>query len=363
MSKLANEEGAINLAQGFPNFDCDPELQQLVFKYISEHKNQYAPMIGFTGLLEAIAEKIHYSYGLDLDPTENITIASGATQAIYTAISANVRPGDEVIIMEPVYDSYKPAIEINGGVAIIHELLAPDFKINWDSVRTLITKKTRMIIVNTPHNPSATVFEESDLDELEKIVVEYDLIVLSDEVYEHIIFDGRKHQSILRRPALFTRSLVCFSFGKTFHITGWKIGYIVGGKALMSEFRKLHQFTVFSVNHPIQCALAEYLTNGRPYEALPLFFQNKRDLFAAGVEKSRFKLLPSKGSYFINVDYSSISDQDDFEFACHMTNVHKLASIPVSSFYSKPNDQRILRFCFAKTEDILMEALEIMQKI
>jgi methionine aminotransferase len=363
MTGLANEHGAINLAQGFPDFDCDDHLQNLVYKYMREHKNQYAPMAGYLGLLEAIAEKLHYSYQLDLDPSLHITITAGATQAIYTAISACVRPGDEVIVLEPAYDSYRPSIEINGGIVVTHELSAPDFNINWDGIRSLITGRTRMIIINNPHNPTGSILDEEDLDELEEISVKNDLIVLSDEVYEHIIFDGKTHQSVLRRPALFEQSFACFSFGKTFHITGWKIGYIVGGKTLMNEFKKLHQFTVFCVNHPIQRALADFLTNGKPYETLPSFFQEKRDLFASGIEKSRFNLLPSRGSYFINVDYSNISDSNDFDFAYWMTKEFKLASIPLSSFYSNPNNQKILRFCFAKTEQVLLDAIDIMQKI
>lgn len=363
MTKMANDEAAINLAQGFPDFDCDPQLQELVFKHIRAHKNQYAPMPGFRGLLEAITEKLDYSYGLKLDPGEHITISSGATQAIYTAVSSFVRPGDEVIILEPVYDSYRPAIEINGGLAVIHELSAPEFKIDWSAIQGLVTERTRMIIVNTPHNPTGTIFGEQDLDELERLANEHNLIILSDEVYEHLVFDGYLHHSILRRPGLFERSLVCFSFGKTFHITGWKVGYIVGGKTLMNEFRKLHQFTVFSVNHPIQHALADYLNMGRMYDGLSSFFQKKRDLFAEGIEESRFTFLPSRGSYFIIADYSAVSDMNAFEFAAWMIKEHKLASIPVSSFYSTPNNQRLIRFCFAKTDEVLLRAADIILKI
>lgn len=363
MTSLANQESAINLAQGFPDFDCDPVLQDLVYKYLRDKRNQYAPMPGNRALLEAIAEKLVYSYGEGIDPEANITVTAGATQAIYTAISSLIKPGDEVIIIEPVYDSYRPAIMVNGGVPVVYALSAPEFKYDWEEISRLVTGKTKMIIVNTPHNPSGTVFEESDLDALQKLAIAHDLIVVSDEVYEHIIFDGRSHQSVLRRKDLFERSLACFSFGKTFHITGWKVGYVVGGRRIMEEFRKLHQFTVFCVNHPVQCALAEYLQNGRPYDLLPVFFQKKRDLFYNGVSSSRFRFLHSKGSYFISADYSAVSDMKPMEFASWLTKERKLAAIPMHAFYSVENEQRLLRFCFAKTEEVLKRAIDIIIKI
>lgn len=362
MSKMANEAGAINLAQGFPNFDCDPKLVSLVHKYMKEGKNQYAPMAGHPKLLHVLAEKAKTLYGRTLNASNEITITAGATQALFTAISAFVCPGDEVVIIEPAYDSYRPAIELNGGTVKSYILKGPKFKIQWDELAQLITDRTKMLIINTPHNPTGSVFEEEDLDALTEIVKVHDLIILSDEVYEHIVFDGMEHQSMLRREELFKHALCCYSFGKTFHNTGWKVGHVIAPEHLMREFRKVHQFNVFSVNHPVQYALASYMEDSEAYNSLGPFYQKKRDVFIQAIEGSAFKLIKSSGSYFINLDYSAISNVSDMEFATILTKKYKLASIPISPFYKDAPDQQILRFCFAKTEDVLYEAGEILRQ-
>lgn len=363
MSSLANEHQAINLSQGFPNFDCAPKLKNLVNKYLQDGFNQYAPMGGANVLLEKLACKIEKLYGTFVNPKTEITITAGATQALFTAITAFVKPGDEVIIIEPAYDSYVPSIELCGGVVVSYEMKAPDFKINWNEFEKLITSKTRMLIFNTPHNPTGSILLEEDLKTIEKIAEEHDLLVLSDEVYEHLIFDGEEHQSILRFPKLFQRSLAVYSFGKTFHATGWKMGYCVAPEHLMREFRKVHQFNVFSVNSFAQYAIAEYLEDENTFLDLNIFFQKKRDFFLEKIKNSKFRPLKCSGTYFQLVDYSEVSNEDEFEFAKKMTTEFGVAVIPVSAFYSNKTNQKIVRVCFAKTQNLLAEAAELLCKI
>ena len=363
MSGLANKENAINLSQGFPDFPIDKKLSGLVSKFMEAGDNQYAPMPGAIQLREALVAKIERIYGAIYNPDTEITITAGATQAIYTAISALVREGDEVIIFSPAYDCYEPAIEINGGKTIFVKLKSPTYQVDWDEVKKLVSRKTKMIIINSPHNPTGSIWSESDLNELDKITKDSDIIVMSDEVYEHIIFDDQVHQSVVRNKRLQDRSLVVASFGKTFHVTGWKMGYIFGPEELMKEFRKVHQFNVFSCNHPMQLAIAEYISDENNYLGLGNFYQKKRDLFNEVVEGSRFKLLKSSGTYFELLDYSQITDEKDTDFAIRMTKEFGLASIPVSVFYHTPNDDKVLRFCFAKQDETILKAAEILSKI
>jgi len=363
MSAMANKHEALNLSQGFPDFPIDPKLIDCTLKAMKSGYNQYAPMPGLIGLREAIAEKIEDAYSIAYHPETEITITSGATQAIFTAIAAFVKEEDEVIIFTPAYDCYQPAIELVGGKPVFVQLKSPDYKINWEEVKKLISQRTRMIIINTPHNPTGTLLSEEDLKELEKITAHSEIIILSDEVYEHIVFDGQKHASICRNKGLADRSIAVFSFGKTFHITGWKMGYCIGPKQLMVEFRKVHQFNVFSSNHPLQHALTEYLNDSENYLSLGSFYQKKRDIFLSAITGSRFKVIPSKGTYFQLLDYSSISDQNDVMFAERLVHEYKIASIPVSVFYNSPLDEKVLRFCFAKKEQTLEEAAKILSKI
>jgi len=363
MSGLANKENAINLSQGFPDFPIDKKLSSLVSKFMEAGDNQYAPMPGAIQLREALVAKIERIYGAIYNPDTEITITAGATQAIYTAISALVREGDEVIIFSPAYDCYEPAIEINGGKTIFVKLKSPTYQVDWDEVKKLVSRKTKMIIINSPHNPTGSIWSESDLNELDKITKDSDIIVMSDEVYEHIIFDEQVHQSVVRNKRLQDRSLVVASFGKTFHVTGWKMGYIFGPEELMKEFRKVHQFNVFSCNHPMQLAIAEYISDENNYLGLGSFYQKKRDLFNEVVEGSRFKLLKSSGTYFELLDYSQITDEKDTDFAIRMTKEFGLASIPVSVFYHTPNEDKVLRFCFAKQDETILKAAEILSKI
>ena len=353
MSQLATQHGAINLGQGFPDFDSDPRLHALVTEAMRAGHNQYAPMTGIPALREAIAAKVQRSYGHAYDPNTEITVTAGATQALLTAILCAVHPGDEVIVLEPVYDSYVPAIRLAGGRAVPVALNPADYSVPWDRVRAAITPRTRMIMLNSPHNPSGAVFSAADLDALEAIVRDTSILIVSDEVYEHIIFDGLAHQSVARRPALAERSFVVSSFGKTFHVTGWKIGYCCAPAALSAEFRKVHQFNVFSVSTPMQHALAGFLRDPAPYETLPAFYQAKRDRFRAGLAQSRFRLLPCPGTYFQVVDYSAISEESEEAFARRLTVELKVAAIPVAAFYDKPVERRVVRFCFAKKDETL----------
>ncbi len=363
MSKLAVESGAVNLGQGFPGFAMDEKLSNLVHQYMIKGFNQYAPMQGIPELRKIISEKIHSCYGHRYDWSEEITITSGGTQAIFTAITALIHENDEVILFPPAYDCYAPAIELNGGKPVYAELRYPDYHINWEQVKKLVNHKTRMILINSPHNPSGTCLSESDMLELSKIVAGTDIIVLSDEVYEHIVFDGEKHESIARYPQLVPNSLAVFSFGKTFHNTGWKMGYITGPTHLMTEFRKVHQYNVFSCNTPIQYALADYLQDSITYLSLPQFYQQKRDYFLDKIKDSRFHFVPCKGTYFQLLNYSDISADKDVELAKKFTTENGIASIPCSVFYPDHLDEKVLRFCFAKEEETLTKAASLLCKI
>lgn len=357
MSKLAADCGAINLSQGFPDFSAPQRLFDLVAQHIAAGRNQYAPLPGVAPLREAIAEKVADLYRVNYDVDLEITITAGATQAIFTAIAACVRPGDEVIVFAPVYDSYVPGIELNGGKARYAHLQAPDYLPDWHEVAALITPKTRMIIINSPHNPSGAVWSAADLERLAALVRNTDIIVVSDEVYEHVVFDGERHHSLAAHEALHQRSFVVSSFGKTYHITGWKIAYCLAPRELMQEFRKAHQFVVFVVNHPMQLALADFMREHPEFARnLAQFYQAKRDFFRQQLAGSRFELLPCRGTYFQLVRYGAISGEPDTVFAQRMTREHGVAVIPVSVFYPQGDDHRIVRFCFAKNEQTLAAA-------
>jgi methionine aminotransferase len=364
MSALANETAAINLSQGFPNYPCDPKLLDLVSKYLNKGMNQYAPMPGVPVLCQRLTEKIKSLYGADYNPATEITICPGATEALFSAIMAFVHPGDEVIVIEPAYDCYVPSIELAGGKAIPYALKAPDWKVDWIELAKLVSEKTSMIIINTPHNPLGTILDETDLEALQNLVAGTDVIVLSDEVYEHLVLEkGAQHCSVMRYPDLRARSLAVFSFGKTLHATGWKLGYIVGDERLMREFRKVHQFNVFSANTPMQYAIADYLEDAAVYNSLPDFFTKKRDFFLDLIKDSPFNCRPSQGTYFQLADYSSISDEADTDFAIRMTKEFGVAVIPVSAFYSNKLDNKVIRFCFAKTDETLLAAAERINKV
>lgn len=363
MTALANQHGAINLAQGFPDFMSSGKLIDLVHKYMKKGMNQYAPMAGLMSLRERIAEKVLDLYKIEFNPEKEITITAGATQAIYTSIAATIHEGDEVILFEPAYDSYIPAIKIHGGIPKPVELKGPDYAIDWNMVKKKITNRTKMIMINSPHNPTGTVLTKNDLIQLEKITADKDIIIVSDEVYEHIIFDGQKHESILHYPKLCEKSIVIFSFGKTYHNTGWKIGYALAPEPIMKEFRNVHQFEIFSVNTPIQYALSDFMQDKDEYLNVHSFYQQKRDLFCNLIKDSRFKFTPSAGTYFQLLDYSAITDKNDIDFADEITIEHKLASIPLSPFYRKAPDDHFLRFCFAKKDETLQKAAEILCRI
>ena len=358
MSQLALQHRAANLGQGFPDFDCDPRLQALVTEAMRAGHNQYAPMAGVPALRAAIAAKTARLYGHDYDPDTEITVTAGATQALMTAVLAAVREGDEVIVLEPAYDSYVPAIRLAGATPVFVRLNREEYSVPWEKVRAAITPRTRMLIVNSPHNPSGAVFSSADLDELEMTLRGTNVLLLSDEVYEHIVFDGAFHQSLARRPALAERAFIVSSFGKTFHTTGWKIGYCCAPRDLSAEFRKVHQFMVFAVSSPMQHALAAWLLDPRPYETLPAFYQAKRDRFRAGMAASRFRLLPCPGTYFQLADYSAISSESEEAFARRLTTEHGVAAIPTSAFYDRPEERGIVRFCFGKKDETLDRALE-----
>ncbi|WP_234734692.1 methionine aminotransferase [Tellurirhabdus bombi] len=358
MSKLATETNAINLSQGFPGFDCSPDLTALVEKYLRKGFNQYAPMTGVAALREALAQKTEELYGLIYHPETEVTVTSGATEALFAAISTVVRPGDEVIVFEPAYDSYVPAIALNGGVPVYVTLTPPTYAIDWLAVQQKITDKTRLIIINTPHNPTGYVWTAHDIAQLAALVKDRDIWVVSDEVYEHILFDGRAHQSLPMHPVLRERTFVCGSFGKTFHVTGWKVGYCLAPKDLSAEFRKIHQYLTFSTVTPIQHALADYLRSPEHYLSLPNFYERKRDLFLESIRSSRFQFQPTEGSFFQTVDYQTITDEPDHELAIRLTREIGVASIPVSVFYQQKNDYKRLRFCFAKDDETLLRAGE-----
>ena len=363
MSQLATEYKAVNLSQGFPDFEISKKLIELVNHYMKSGMNQYAPMPGVMALREAISKKVEDEYGKNYNPDTEITITAGGTQALYTAISALVREGDEVVVFEPYYDSYVPSIELNGGRPIFVTLKAPDYKIDWERVKKIINQRTRMIIINTPHNPTSTIWSKADMEMLEKITKDSDIIILSDEVYEHIIFDGKQHESVIRYPKLAERSLVVFSFGKTFHATGWKTGYCMAPDYLMKEFRKSHQFIVFSTNTPIQYALADFLKDKSNYTGIGEFYQKKRDYFLEIIQQTKFKPLPVNGSYFQLVKYDHLSDEKDTDYAIRLTKEFGIATIPVSVFYHKPVDNKVLRLCFAKSKETLDKAAEKLCKI
>jgi len=360
MSGLANEVGAINLSQGFPDFPISMELVDLVNHYMHKGFNQYAPMPGVLALREAIAEKASDTFGITYDPQTEITVTAGATEAIFCVITAMIHPGDEAIIIEPAYDSYAPAVELSGGVVRYSSLQVPSYTINWPEVRSLINNRTKLIMINTPHNPTGSVLLATDLAELDRITRGTNITVMSDEVYEHLIFEGIRHESVCYYPELASRSFVIGSFGKTFHTTGWKTGFIMAPAVLMAEVRKVHQFVVFASNTPIQHAVADYLKEKENYLQLPAFYQQKRDLFAGLVKESRFRVIPSYGTYFQLLDYSAISDEKEMDFAVRITREFGVASVPVSPFYHDKQDHKVLRFCFAKTEETLIKAAEIL---
>tara|TARA_B110000027_G_scaffold3599_1_gene3204 strand:- start:474 stop:1616 length:1143 start_codon:yes stop_codon:yes gene_type:complete len=363
MSSLAKEHNAINLSQGFPDFESDPLLIELVSQAMKNGYNQYAPMKGIIELREAIARKFKNIYQSSYHPEKEIVVTAGATQAIFTIISAFITKKDEVIIFTPAYDCYQPSVELQGGKVIPIQLQYMNNSIDWDLVESSITSKTKMIIINSPQNPSGTIFSSLDMERLEMITDNTDIIILSDEVYEHMIFDGQKHQSACLFPALKKRSFITASFGKTFHNTGWKVGYCCGPENLMHEFIKVHQFNVFSVNHPVQVALAKYLEQPKHYKLLPEFYQKKRDLFLAAIANSNFSFKPTQATYFQTLKYSTISNEGDVDFAKRLTIEAGIASIPMSVFNKNQQDNKTLRFCFAKTDETLFKAAEILNKL
>ncbi|MGE5863724.1 MAG: pyridoxal phosphate-dependent aminotransferase [Rhizobacter sp.] len=358
MSALAQQHGAVNLGQGFPDFDCDPALVDTVARAMRSGHNQYPPMPGVPALRQAVADKIERLYGMRYDPDAEITITAGATQAIITAILALVHPGDEVIVLDPCYDSYEPSIVLAGARAVHVPLHAESFRPDFAALRAALTPRTRALIVNTPHNPSASVWTPGDMSELAALLRDTDVLVIADEVYEHMVFDGVTHESVSRHPDLAARSVVVSSFGKTFHVTGWKVGHVAAPAALTAEFRKVHQFNVFTVNTPVQHGLAEYLADPAPYLGLAAFYQRKRDLFREGLAASRLRLLPSQGTYFQCVDYSAVSDLPEEAFCRWLTAEVGVAAIPLSAFYADRREQRLARFCFAKQDATLARALE-----
>ena len=363
MSAMANQYNAINLAQGFPDFDCSDELKDLVANAMKKGFNQYAPMPGLMALREQIAQKTYELYSAQYHPETEITIVPGATLGIYAAINALIKDNDEVIVLEPAYDSYIPSIELSGGKAIVYEMVYPDYKIDWDQIKKLINIRTKMIILNTPHNPSGSILSAEDMLKLEKLIHNTDVLVLSDEVYEHIIFDGFEHQSVARFPELAKRSIIVSSFGKTYHTTGWKMGYLLAPENLTDKIRRAYQFMAFAAKTPVQHAYADILKRPDLYLSLGAFYQAKRDLFREGLKASRFKLLDCKGSYFQSVAYDQIADLSDVEMANHLTQEKGVAAIPVSAFYLRKTDHRVLRFCFAKTDETLNKALDILCKL
>ena len=363
MSKLAQEHNAINLSQGFPDFATHPKLIEFVAKAMQNGNNQYAPMQGLLGLRNYISEKTSADYGCNYHPETEITITAGATQAIFTAIAAVINPGDEVIIFEPAYDCYSPTIKLFGGLVKPFELHAPDYTIDWEMVKKLFTANTKMIILNTPNNPSGSILNKNDIDSLIKLTKNTDVLIVSDEVYGNIIFDTEIHHSIALYPELQERSFIVASFGKLLHTTGWKIGYCLAPEKLMTEFRKIHQFNVFSVNTPMQVGILDYLQSENIYSEIASFFQHKRNLFRSLLNETRFKLLPCKGAYFQCVDYSDISDEKDLDMATRLVTDYGVAGIPLSAFYTKANQNSILRFCFAKEESTLEKAITQLMKV
>lgn len=363
MSKMANEHHAINLSQGFPDFPVSAELIEMIHHYMKQGYNQYAPMPGVPALRAQIVKKVKDTYGAEYSADSEITVTAGATQAIYTAISAIIREDDEAIIFEPAYDSYAPSIQLNGGTVKYARLRLPDYSIDWDELPRLITHRTKLIIINTPHNPTGSVLKSSDILQLEALTKDTDIVIISDEVYEHLIFDNLQHESVCKYPDLARRSFVIASFGKTFHATGWKMGYVLAPEKLMSEFRKVHQFNVFTVNTPIQYAIADFISKKKNYNKLHSFYEQKRDYFSDKIRTSRFRIVPCFGTYFQLLDYRDISDKPEMEFAEELIKEFGIASIPVSSFYHDGMESKRLRFCFAKQKETLNKAAEILCKI
>lgn len=363
MSALANEHGALNLSQGFPNFSCDPDLVDLVTKYMKAGKNQYPPMPGIPELREIIAAQTNRRHGAAINPDTEVTVTSGATQAIYTAITATVSAGDEVIILTPAYDCYGPSIELNGAKVVEVPLSTPGFKVDMEKLKAAITPRTRMIMVNTPHNPSGSLVTREEWLQIAEMIRETNIIILSDEVYEHIVFDGEKHCSVLAIEELRNRAFVVASFGKTFHVTGWKMGYCIASKKLMTEFRKCHQFIVFTTHTPSQYALAEYMQNEDKINDLGPFYQQKRDLFLESLGDTAFEFSPAEGTYFQLLNYQNISDELDVDFARRLTIEHKIAAVPISVFYEDRRNEHYLRFCFAKDDDTLRNAGKLLNEI
>ena len=363
MSALATETGAVNLGQGFPDFDCDPTLVQAVTDAMTRGLNQYPPMTGIPALREAVAAKIASMYGRRYDPVTEITITAGATQAIITAVLAVVKQGDEVIVLEPCYDSYVPNIELAGGIVVRVPLTPGSFRPDFGKIAAALNSRTRAIVINSPHNPSATVWSRADMLRLQELLAPTETLLISDEVYEHMAFDGEPHQSAARFPGLAARAFIVSSFGKTYHVTGWKVGYVAAPAPLSAEFRKVHQFNVFTVNTPVQHGLAAYLTDPRPYLELPAFYQRKRDLFREGLKRTRFKVLPSEGTYFQCVDISGVTELGEADFCLWLTTEIGVAAIPLSAFYGDGFDQRMVRFCFAKKDQTLNQALERLARL
>ncbi|MDH5205183.1 MAG: pyridoxal phosphate-dependent aminotransferase [Hylemonella sp.] len=363
MSALATETGAVNLGQGFPDFDCDPRLVDAVTDAMRKGLNQYPPMTGIPALREAVAAKIDTLYGHRYDPVSEVTITAGATQAILTAILAIVHPGDEVIVLEPCYDSYVPNIELAGGVVVRVPLTPGSFRPDFDKIAAALGPKTRAIIINSPHNPSGMVWSREDMLKLQELLDPTDVLLISDEVYEHMVFDEQPHQSAARFPALAARAFIVSSFGKTYHVTGWKVGYVAAPASLSAEFRKVHQFNVFTVNTPVQHGLATFMADPRPYLDLPAFYQRKRDLFREGLKRTKFRMLPGEGTYFQCVDISEVSDLNEADFCKWLTTEVGVAAIPLSAFYGSGFDQRVVRFCFAKKDETLHTALERLAKL
>lgn len=363
MTRLANEHGAINLSQGFPDFPCDPQLVEAVHRHMRAGHNQYAPMPGLPSLREALAGKIRRLYGAEYDPATEITVTSGATEALFDIITAFVHPGDEVILFEPCYDAYVPVVRLNGGVPRFVTLRAPDYRIDWAQVRRLLSTRTRLLIVNSPHNPTGAILDAEDVRALASVVDGSGAVVLSDEVYEHIVFDGARHESLARHPALRERTCVVSSFGKTYHTTGWKVGYIAAPRALTEEVQRVHQFVTFATNTPAQHAYAEFTQGRARYDDLAAFYEEKRDRFLALLEGSRFTPVPSRGTYFQILDYSAISTERDDAFAMRLLTDHGVASIPTSAFLYGSDAPSVLRFCFAKKDDTLERAAERLQRV
>ena len=363
MSKLAADLGAINLSQGFPDFDCDPALIDAVARHMRDGRNQYAPMQGVPALRQAISAKYESFHGRRYDHDTEVTVTSGGTEAIFNAVAAVVRSGDEAIVLEPCYDSYVPAIELNGATPVVVSLRPGTYAIDWEALRQAVTPRTRVLIINTPHNPTGSIMTMDDVEQLRALVRGTDIVIVSDEVYEHIIFDGAQHESMARHPELAERSFIIGSFGKTYHVTGWKVGYAVAPAALTAEFRKVHQFVTFSTNTPVQHALADFLSTQQGLRELAPFFQAKRDLFLRLMEGSRFRPLACRGSYFQLMDYSAITDEDDTAFAIRMTKEHGVASIPTSPFLYRASAPRVVRFCFAKKDETLVAAAERLRQV